>query len=273
MLQITARLYDVNGNLKGYQITDGKGYRILSKVQIWVLAKNKEIANVSASGTRENPQIYGVNGFELKKLPDIKQNRSKVVSTPEILSAGIRALICGYAKAGDNILEAGDKMLENDLFGDRQYLFDRNLLQHDLKILYRITYISKEEERSKRARKMKPEPHTVGYVVKYFNNDEPLRVSRIAVDGSTYSTLLYPGKKVCLSRAELALLASERQVTGKFKNGVITRPEKDKTVCDNFVEELWKYDFNENKGETALINKPLVLCVNKETANKYFIRV
>lgn len=83
MLVITARIFKDN-QLVGYQLSDGSQTQSLSKLDTWMYAKNKQIMNVVATGTAENPGLSGTNGFELKKLPEIrdteKQQESKRVS-------------------------------------------------------------------------------------------------------------------------------------------------------------------------------------------------
>lgn len=71
MLVITARIFKDN-QLVGYQLSDGNVLRRFSKLETWMYAKNKVIANVIATGTEENPGLSGTNGFELKKLPELK---------------------------------------------------------------------------------------------------------------------------------------------------------------------------------------------------------
>ena len=71
MLTITARIFKDN-QLVGYQLSDGNVSRRFSKLETWMYAKNKVIANVIATGTEENPGLSGTNGFELKKLPELK---------------------------------------------------------------------------------------------------------------------------------------------------------------------------------------------------------
>ena len=71
MLQITARVFKDN-QLVGYRLTDGNQTQDLTKVQTWMYAKNKQIINVTAAGTQDNPSLSGTNGFELKKLPEVK---------------------------------------------------------------------------------------------------------------------------------------------------------------------------------------------------------
>lgn len=80
MLQITARLFK-DGQLVGYRLTDGRQTQDLTKIQAWMYAKNKQIINVTATGTQDDPQLSGVNGFKLKELPEIKFSQE---STPRL---------------------------------------------------------------------------------------------------------------------------------------------------------------------------------------------
>lgn len=80
MLQITARLFK-EGQLVGYRLTDGTQTQDLTKIQAWMYAKNKQIINVTATGTQDDPQLSGVNGFKLKELPEIKFSQE---STPRL---------------------------------------------------------------------------------------------------------------------------------------------------------------------------------------------
>lgn len=115
MYTITARLTD-GTTVLGYELTDGVEKCNLNKKKTWVLAKNKEIINVTASGNLINPVLSGTNGFELKKLPDInivnseqndkrdtrdKKDTENVKYTPqECLSAEIRYRLSGNAVPG-----------------------------------------------------------------------------------------------------------------------------------------------------------------------------
>lgn len=71
MLQLTARLFK-DGQLIGYQATDGNSTANLTKQEAWMYAKHKQVFNVTASGTPEAPVLSGTNGFQLKNLPEIK---------------------------------------------------------------------------------------------------------------------------------------------------------------------------------------------------------
>ncbi len=89
MLVVTARLFKDN-QLVGYRLSDGQSTQDLTKQQVWVYAKNKQITNVIAVGTEAEPSISGTNGFELKKLPEItvsNNDKSSAVSTTQDLRA------------------------------------------------------------------------------------------------------------------------------------------------------------------------------------------
>lgn len=80
MLQVTARVFD-NNQLVGYQITDGQQTQLFTKQQAWIYAKNKQLLNVVATGDETNPGLSGTNGFELKRLPEIKWKEPQSVKT------------------------------------------------------------------------------------------------------------------------------------------------------------------------------------------------
>lgn len=71
MLVVTARLFKDN-QLVGYRLSDGQSTQDLTKQQAWMYAKNKQIFNVVATGTEQDPGLSGIDGFELKSLPQIK---------------------------------------------------------------------------------------------------------------------------------------------------------------------------------------------------------
>ena len=84
MLKVTARLFD-NGQLVGYMLNDGISNAKFLKQQVWELAKNKQIIDVIASGTIDEPIISGTNGFELKKLPELS------IKTPTRINEDIKS--------------------------------------------------------------------------------------------------------------------------------------------------------------------------------------
>jgi len=82
MLQVTARVFD-NNQLVGYQITDGSQTQLFTRQQAWTFAKNKQLINVVATGDETNPGLSGTNGFELKRLPEIKWKEPSSVKTSQ----------------------------------------------------------------------------------------------------------------------------------------------------------------------------------------------
>lgn len=77
MIQLTARIFQ-DGQVIGYQATDGTQTRNLTKQEAWAYAKQKHIINVVASGTLENPSLSGTNGFQLKNLPELTPEMKKI---------------------------------------------------------------------------------------------------------------------------------------------------------------------------------------------------
>lgn len=93
MIQLTARIFQ-DGNLIGYQATDGVQTRNLTKQEAWAYAKQKQIINVVASGTLQNPSLSGTNGFQLKTLPELKEDNISL-HIYELNAAYVRNLING----------------------------------------------------------------------------------------------------------------------------------------------------------------------------------
>ena len=121
MLVITARLFKDN-QLVGYRLSDGQSVNDLSKQQTWLYAKNKQIMNVTASGTEIDPVLSGTNGFELKSLPQIKweekANNNYRFTAQDMLSAKIRLILEGealYQRDADEILRLCKLILKNDV--------------------------------------------------------------------------------------------------------------------------------------------------------------
>lgn len=108
MLVVTARLFKDN-QLVGYRLSDGQSTQDFTKQQAWTYAKNKQIANVVATGTEQEPGLSGVNGFELKSLEQIKwsdktpsNSESKCYNTQDLLSSGIRLRLNGAVVTADS---------------------------------------------------------------------------------------------------------------------------------------------------------------------------
>lgn len=88
MSSIVARLMDGN-KVYGYSVRlDNGQVSQLTKEQVFVMAKEKQLMNVKATGNSPADGITGINGFELKKLPTIS------IKLPEFdSSVGTSAMI------------------------------------------------------------------------------------------------------------------------------------------------------------------------------------
>lgn len=118
MLTVTARIFS-NNQLVGYRLSDGQSTQDLTKIQAWTYAKNKQIANVVAIGNEQEPGLSGINGFELKKLPEV-QPASVKYNTQDILSAGLRMIIGGFKPVGINSEEELMSVYKSRLKEDSQ---------------------------------------------------------------------------------------------------------------------------------------------------------
>lgn len=116
MLTVTARIFS-NNQLVGYRLSDGQSTQDLTKIQAWAYAKNKQIANVVAIGNEQEPGLSGINGFELKRLPEV-QPASVKYNNQDILSAGIRMIIDGFnpvnINSGEELMSVYKSRLKED---------------------------------------------------------------------------------------------------------------------------------------------------------------
>jgi len=103
-------------------------------------AKNKEVMNVTATGTANDPGLSGTNGFELKKLPEIqwgdisKKQKIEKFTTQDIRAAALRrSLRTGEIIDGQFIKEQSGKLIKAEIDSgvvnrDRYRLFSGSLL-------------------------------------------------------------------------------------------------------------------------------------------------
>lgn len=116
MLTVTARIFS-NNQLVGYRLSDGQSTHDLTKIQAWTYAKNKQIANVVAIGNEQEPGLSGINGFELKRLPEV-QPASVKYNTQDILSAGLRMIMDGFnpvdINSGEELMSVYKSRLKED---------------------------------------------------------------------------------------------------------------------------------------------------------------
>ena len=117
MLVITARLFK-DGQLVGYRLTDGNQVQDFTKQQTWMYAKNKQIMNVIASGTVEEPSLSGTNGFKLKDLPEVKYQQEQAIDKEKNIvkadaSSVISSLLRYVLQNGVHTLPSDKKQLKD----------------------------------------------------------------------------------------------------------------------------------------------------------------
>jgi hypothetical protein len=83
-MRIVARLY-IDGRLAGYRLFDEQTQQNgdFTRKETWEYAKRNLITDVRATGTDTNLVISGINGFELKQLPQIKWDRATMKNIAE----------------------------------------------------------------------------------------------------------------------------------------------------------------------------------------------
>ena len=134
MLVVTARLFKDN-QLVGYRLSDGQSTQDLTKQQAWIYAKNKQIVNVIATGTADEPSISGTNGFELKKLPEINLSNhdksSAVLTTQDLRAANLHSRISNLSNEEFNkemsyeLTDAEYQELEDKLREKEKHAFEQ----------------------------------------------------------------------------------------------------------------------------------------------------
>lgn len=202
MLQITARLFK-DGQLVGYRLTDGNQTQDLTKIQTWMYAKNKQIINVTAAGTQDDPQLSGTNGFKLKELPEIKFGQPAV-----------------YSEMKNNRCKYSNSLVITN------YIVD---CKNPERVIMRTKGpIPKSGDRG-----LIGAPLTIGYMIKNIGN-EPIQIERIAVNSKeTETAVLSPGQSLALSRKEVVALGFKLEVDGIFANAKLVSSKKVERTLEN----------------------------------------
>lgn len=267
MLQVTARVFD-NNQLVGYQITDGSQTQLFTRQQAWIFAKNKQLMNVVATGDETNPGLSGTNGFELKRLPEIKWKEPQTVKTSQnfkLNSQDIQAAVIRYQLTGGHMpcdkeeySNLSKKLLRNDVEnGVISPSTVRSLSPH-IRILEGLT---------------NGDMGLVGWRIKYAGS-QPLSITRMTStpDHSISEVMLQPQSDMCLNKAELTILASKPEVGCTFANDKLVRsigyvkPEAD------IYKELSSYKIMTNS-EDIEGTVPVQRFVDSNTINTYFTPV
>lgn len=267
MLQVTARVFD-NNQLVGYQISDGQQTQLFTRQQAWVFAKNKQLLNVTATGDETNPGLSGTHGFELKRLPEIKWKEPSSVKTSQKCTFNTQDLAAALIR---NVLAGGSTAYDRE---GRTELC-RQQLRDDVK---------NGVVNANTARSLSPHIHIlegltngamglVGWRIKY-TGSQPLRITRMTStpEHSTSEVILQPESNMCLSKAELTILASKPEIGCTFSNGKLVRsigyvkPEVD------MYNEISSYKILTNV-EYAEDKVPVQKFVDDSTINTYFTPV
>lgn len=229
MLVVTARLFKDN-QLVGYQLSDGNRTKEFTKQQAWLYAKSKQIINVVATGTQDDPGLSGTNGFELKKLPEVKwQDTSKKKYTKEEMPT-VKQLDKHPELLGKNLL------VERVLYDSNEGPMIRGII------------------------------HAIGYKIVNIG-DKPIEYNIIIPaqyrDRRYSKQVLQKGEYTYLSCAELGYLAFNENVGLRFANGRVyySVPARE-TYDKNNIAHLYKCYFHfdgieisEDEENYALVSK------------------
>lgn len=208
MLAITARLFDENGKLVGYAVTDGQQTKQLSRIDTWSYAKQKMIMNVTASGDVNDPTISGTNGFELKKLPEIKATKpeAKPFTTQTLDAIILRNLISGKldtSKDFKEIREQAKQQLREEVTSGKLDKYRLGCLSDSIIVKNVLVFNTTTNV-------------AVGYRIEY-TGQEPINTYRMSpIDKQMEAFTIQPNTVVNLNRVETAILASLPEVSCKF---------------------------------------------------------
>ena len=233
MLKVTARVFKCN-TLIGYEISDGQATKFCSKSEAWYYAKNKQIINVIATGTQNDPGISGTNGFELKSLPkkmDTTETPMHKYSAYNLYAAVLRAYCI------ENKEQYGDA-INLSLQGKEQFMalakqaFNEELAQNNVQGLFG----SKKDQLSLIARE-----HFIYDMTNI--GTEPLPVVTLNADKNIVKQELAPNEKIVLNRAEAALTLALPEYNGEISNGYLAINWNKKILKDNMSNPNKKYGF------------------------------
>lgn len=214
MLAITARLFDENGKLVGYAVTDGQQTKQLSRLDTWNYAKQKMVMNVTASGDVNDPIISGTNGFELKKLPEIKATKqeAKPFTTQTLDAIILRNLISGKldtSKFFKELREQAKQQLKEEVTSGKLDKYRLGCLSDSILIKNALVQDTTTNI-------------TVGYKIEY-TGQEPINTYRMSpIDRQMEAFTIQPNTVVNLNRVETAILASLPEVSCKFNKSKLT---------------------------------------------------
>lgn len=283
MLVVTARIFD-KSQLIGYELQNENGEKgQFTKQQVWGYAKQKMIQNVKASGTEQEPVISGTNGFELKRLPEIKWSKPALEITNYDAYAAInRGLMDGGSLEELSTIPRSQCIEAIKLFLETSgelHAGNKNTLSNSIKVIRvlrdDITHemqITTNPEGTLNNKPFKTVDAVTGYRIKNIGN-QPIPITRITVTPEHTKTqvILNPNCEINLSRAEAAGLCSIPEIGNIVANGKFYRwsfgKEKD------WYTELRATQFTLNDGiaiKDSGLDIPLSQIETPENIWKYF---
>lgn len=239
MLQITARLFKHN-QLTGYRISDGQQEQDFNKMQAWMFAKQNQIINVKAIGSGDNGDfgLSGTNGFELKSLPQIKLDETRVQEIPQPQEQNNKydtqdldaALVHATTNTGGlkNAVKVGAQL--GIVIGISDTQGYKNGLQ-ELKKEYFKKRLEDPDFKEKRrtltsglmvTHTIRIGDKVVGYTLKNISSMKVPYVRRPLKIAAKETHVLAPHESVDLSRLEVMLTLSLPEYSGRIQNARMT---------------------------------------------------
>jgi hypothetical protein len=262
-MRIVSRLLN-DGQLVGYRIEHNNTRTDVTRLEAWYMAKNKQIDNIIAVGNEQNPSLSGINGFEIKTLPqirrDTKSQKKAVKVTPKDMNA--YAIRNNMQSQSSNEIKASFITYIDRL---RKENFDFSKF-HSMLAYFTVTDLLLDRNES-----------LLGYRISYTGN-EPFKITRIESNAEHKRTEieLQPNDNICLSIVETAVLSSSMELGCKFFNGCMLDTEYG-TQKDTyeFLRNLrfCTYDCKDDIDKCQkLYGVPITKFVNDSEIKKYFIK-
>lgn len=242
MYKVIARLFK-NNQLVGYTLDDGTSQRDITRNIVWELAKSHQIMNVKATGTIEDMTLSGINGFELKSLPqrifgEPVKKEEDFKPTVYDLSAQITREFLNeeYKYAGGIRLERSKAHLSKEVADGTINNYNRCRLSNSVEVIAILKdsfslkpNFNLSEEVEKRVEKnvsieeqlKKSSCKVVGYRIKNIGT-EPIEIIRMTVKVELEKgILLKANDEINISMAELMVLGSRIEFSNVFYNAKV----------------------------------------------------
>lgn len=277
MLAVTARLFKDN-QLVGYRLSDGQAIQDFTKQQAWLYAKNKQILNVVATGTEADPGLSGTNGFELKKLPEVKwgeTRKTEKYDTQDILAAYIEKVlklqVPESKREGTDSATIAANYVNGNIERQRSYIIDPDIDRDEFSKRQKELFRQRVQLYDMKNRRVWTNNVSItalcigGRLVAYKmtnKGSEPITVYKIPINQVQRHQIvtLEANNSIELSRAEMAATLSQIQFSCRAGNCKLVSGSK---RYDNEYDILSGYYLSCELG--GLIKEPLE--VNNNTIN------